>query len=111
MLPTLLQAFASRQHPLEKRVVNGLHHVDALGSAAVVPGVHAGTQPGTLGGTVQVGIGTDNHGVVTTQFQGDRNELASAGLGDLAPGGHAARERNLVDAALDNRRTGLAVTE
>ena len=107
----LAQALALLHDQAQEFVVHRGHHVNPLGTAAVVTGVHAGSQPGAVGGPVQVRIGTDDHGVIAAQLEGAGDELAGAGFRHLASGGHAAGEGNLVHTTAHDRGASLAIAQ
>ncbi len=88
---------------LDELVVNGLDDVGHFETDAAVPGVLHGAPHDVGGGFVQVGVLGDDDTVLATEFQ------QNGGQGLRALGGHrparrdAAREREFVQAGLDER--------
>ena len=107
----LLQVLAFLQHQAQEFIVDLADHVDALGAAAIVAGVHAGSQPGAVGGAVQIGVRADDHGIVAAEFQGAGDELTGACFRHLAPGGDTAGEGDLVDPAADDGGSRVTIPQ
>lgn len=62
-----------------------------------------------IGGELEFGIGTDDHGIRAAQFQRAGDEVAAAGFTHLAAGRHAAGEGDFLHAGIEDVGTGLAI--
>jgi hypothetical protein len=97
--------------PARELVGHLVHHVDALRGRADLTGVDEGPEDGASRRPNQIGVGTHDHRVLPAELERARDQPAPAGLRHLAPGAHAAGERDLVDVALHQGGAGLAVAE
>src|SRR6267378_3686827 len=59
---------------------------------------------------IEVGIGKNDHGVLTAQFENRWNQLLRTRLCNTPPSCHASREEDLVRSGLDQRLTYFPAT-
>lgn len=90
---------------LDELVVHRLDYVGHFETDTTVPGVLHGAPRDVSGGFVQVGVLGDDDAVLSAEFQQNGGQGLRALGGHRPACGDAARERELVEAGLDERLT------
>ena len=106
---SLAQKRNALEYLLCELICDFIDDVDALGPAADVAAVQKRSHDRAAGRVVEVGVLTDDHRVLAAELQRARDELASTRFRDGSAGLDTSGERDLVDAGLGQRCSGLSI--